>query len=380
MKKNILFLLIISMIFTAPLWGARDIETTKIKLAEINSKLNIKKNKLNYIRKEERKVLNKLKKIKKDMRYTKNNLRYAKYRLQKNESLLNQLGQDLVLEQKKLDTEIQMFQKRVREIYKSNNLGYLEFLFSSVSLSDFINQSYFFEKIIIKDVEIIKKLRLQKRKIRQTKTYIKNKVSEVRHLTKKIEQEKNQIQSQMNQEQKVYSSIYKKRLAYQKEIAGLQRNSQEIETLLQRLLASKKGVKLKGSGKYVWPLERKKFWVSSSYGYRRHPIFRVVRFHSGLDLAANRGTPVKAADNGEVVFSGLWGGYGKAIIIDHGNGYSTVYAHLSHIYVKKGQVVTKKNRIGLVGSSGYATGPHLHFEIRRKGKTMNPIGKLPKRW
>jgi len=377
--RNYLIFLIIITFMTIPLSAARDIETTKIKLAEINSKLNIKKNKLATIRKEERKVLNKLSKVKKNLRYAKNNLRFAKYRIQKNELRVNQLEKELSLEQARLEKEIPLFKKRLRDIYKSENLGYLEFIFSSLSLNDFINQSYFFEKIILKDVDIIKKLRQRQQKIRQTRDYMASKVLEVQKLSRDIEREKKRIQHQVEQEKKIYRSIYQQRLVYEKEVAELQRNSQEIETHIQKLLARKKGVKLKGTGRYIWPVDPKKFWLSSSYGYRRHPIFRVVRFHSGLDMAAHRGTPVWAADSGEVTFSGLWGGYGKAIIVDHGSGYSTVYAHLSRITVKKGQLVTKKQRIGLVGSTGYATGPHLHFEIRKAGKTMNPIYKLPKR-
>jgi murein DD-endopeptidase MepM/ murein hydrolase activator NlpD len=85
-----------------------------------------------------------------------------------------------------------------------------------------------------------------------------------------------------------------------------------------------------------------------------------------------------AADGGVVIFSGWWGGYGKAIIIDHGRGYTTVYGHMSRTYLDKGDKVDQRQVVGLVGTTGYSTGPHLHFEIRKGGKTMNPMEFLKK--
>jgi murein DD-endopeptidase MepM/ murein hydrolase activator NlpD len=87
--------------------------------------------------------------------------------------------------------------------------------------------------------------------------------------------------------------------------------------------------------------------------------------------------PIQAADSGEVIFSGWWDGYGKAVIIDHGKGISTVYAHMSKIYIQKGQTAVKGQVIGLLGSTGYSTGPHLHFEVRKNGAPQNPLRWLP---
>ena len=95
--------------------------------------------------------------------------------------------------------------------------------------------------------------------------------------------------------------------------------------------------------------------------------------HTGLDIANKHGTPIRAADAGEVIFSGWWDGYGKAIVIDHGRRTTTVYGHMSRIYKKVGAIVAKGQTIGLVGSTGYSTGPHLHFEVRKNGKPVNPI-------
>jgi murein DD-endopeptidase MepM/ murein hydrolase activator NlpD len=112
--------------------------------------------------------------------------------------------------------------------------------------------------------------------------------------------------------------------------------------------------------------------ISSHYGHRRDPFLKRRAFHSGMDFKARTGTRVYAAAKGKVTKAGWSGGYGRMVEIDHGNGTTTRYAHLSRISVKKGQYVSPDMSIGRVGSSGRSTGPHLHYEIRRYGKAVNP--------
>lgn len=116
--------------------------------------------------------------------------------------------------------------------------------------------------------------------------------------------------------------------------------------------------------------------ISSAYGWRIHPITGQRRFHDGLDITANHGNAVYAYTDGRVIQAGWNGGYGNCILIDHGNGLRTRYAHLSRINVKVGQQVKVGQRIGAVGSTGNSTGPHLHFEVIKNGKTQNPLNYL----
>jgi murein DD-endopeptidase MepM/ murein hydrolase activator NlpD len=115
---------------------------------------------------------------------------------------------------------------------------------------------------------------------------------------------------------------------------------------------------------------------SSFFGGRIHPIFRTHRFHNGVDIAARYGTLVGAACRGTVVSIGWMGGYGKTVIISHPNGFRTLYGHLSRIYVRRGQHVHSGKIIGRVGSTGWSTGPHLHFTIWHNGKLINPMKVL----
>ncbi len=116
--------------------------------------------------------------------------------------------------------------------------------------------------------------------------------------------------------------------------------------------------------------------LSDRYGWRNHPVYRKRLFHAGIDIAAPKGSPIKAAMSGKVIYAGRRSGYGKLVIISHSNGYSTRYAHCSSILVKKGQQVKQGQLVARVGATGVATGNHLHFEVRKNGKTLNPLTYL----
>ena len=123
-----------------------------------------------------------------------------------------------------------------------------------------------------------------------------------------------------------------------------------------------------------WPVQG---ILTSRYGYRRHPITKKITFHDGIDVAAPRGTQIIAPGSGKIVYSGEMGGYGKVVEIDHGFGIVTRFAHNSKIFVIDGQQVKLGDAIATVGSSGRSTGPHLHYEIRIDGISIDPMTYLP---
>jgi murein DD-endopeptidase MepM/ murein hydrolase activator NlpD len=127
------------------------------------------------------------------------------------------------------------------------------------------------------------------------------------------------------------------------------------------------------SKRFSWPVSGR---ISSPFGWRTHPIKKARIFHTGLDIRAPRNTPIRAAQSGQVVFAGWMSGYGRSVIIRHDRVYTTLYAHAQTLKVKKGMYVKKGTVIAAVGSSGRATGPHVHFEVRRNGKPANPIRYL----
>ena len=128
----------------------------------------------------------------------------------------------------------------------------------------------------------------------------------------------------------------------------------------------------RATGTMQWPVRGP---ITSPFGWRIHPIFHVRKFHTGIDIGVGYGTPIHAADGGRVIYASWMSGYGNTTIIDHGHGISTLYAHQSSILVSSGPV-SKGQVIGYVGATGYATGPHLHFEVRLNGNPVNPVPYL----
>lgn len=127
------------------------------------------------------------------------------------------------------------------------------------------------------------------------------------------------------------------------------------------------------SERFSWPVVGR---ISSPFGWRRHPIRRIRLFHNGIDICAPRHTPIRASQGGQVIFSGWMNGYGRTVIIRHNSTYTTLYGHCQSLRIRKGQNVKKGTVIATVGSSGRATGPHVHFEVRRSNSPTNPMSYL----
>ena len=126
---------------------------------------------------------------------------------------------------------------------------------------------------------------------------------------------------------------------------------------------------------FVYPITTS--WrLSSRFGKRADPFTGVASNHTGIDMACPTGTPIRAAKSGKVAYTGYSSVFGNYVIITHADGYQTLYGHMSKILCKKGQSVTQSTKIGLVGSTGYSTGPHLHFTVYKNGKLVDPLTLL----
>ena len=182
-----------------------------------------------------------------------------------------------------------------------------------------------------------------------------------------------QAEAAASQQNALLTGIRSQRLVYEAELAALEAVSSSIAAALQ---AAQSGQTASAAtrGTFAVPIPTAR--LSSGFGPRVHPIFGNVRIHAGLDLSAPSGTAIAAAGDGVVVAAGVRGGYGNAVVIDHGNALATLYGHQSRILVTVGQRVRQGDTVGLVGSTGNSTGPHLHFEVRLYGTPVDPLAYL----
>ena len=188
----------------------------------------------------------------------------------------------------------------------------------------------------------------------------------------RIQNKKDKIAQDIYTSQYLIKKLQTDRKTYEQAEKELARQSDKLKKMLRS--DAKTAEKFTTTSDFILPVRGA---ITSPFGWRTHPIFKSRKFHSGVDIAAGMGTPVKCSNSGVVVYSGWYGGYGKVVIVSHGTykgkPTSTLYAHLSKYNVNKGAKVTKGQVIGNVGSTGYSTGPHLHFEVRLDGSPTNPL-------
>jgi murein DD-endopeptidase MepM/ murein hydrolase activator NlpD len=335
------------------------------RLIKIQSELTEQKLKLKATKKEEQQALSILYVIKNHLRLAQKNLANAKGRVQYNQTKMKELIIDLSGAEKKISIRSKETKKRIIEVYKSGSEPLLDIIFASKTMADFINRTYYFGRVIANDAELLGTVKEQVNIIKRTRVELEGANREIGNMVKVIETEKKSIVQASAAKERIYQSLKARRIEYERHVKQLEASSYEIERFIK-----KRGTSATiSTGKFIWPLRGR---ITSTFGYRRHPIWGGINLHTGLDIAAPYGKPITAADKGEVIFSGWWGGYGKALVIDHGRGYTTVYGHMSRIYMQAGQTVDKGQVIGLVGSTGFSTGPHLHFEVRVNGRPVDP--------
>ncbi|HHY43319.1 MAG TPA: peptidoglycan DD-metalloendopeptidase family protein [Coprothermobacter sp.] len=178
------------------------------------------------------------------------------------------------------------------------------------------------------------------------------------------------LQSKYDEREALYAQLKKEQNKYASQLAMIEEQQRQVSAEIQKMLSATKLSSTANSSGFIKPMSG---MVTSPFGWRINPLTgRGKDFHTGIDVANQYGTPIKASRTGVVIWAGWKTGYGLCVIIDHQDGYGTVYAHMSRIAVKSGQKVSAGTVVGYEGSTGWATGPHLHFEIRIQGEPTNP--------
>ncbi len=264
------------------------------------------------------------------------------------------------------------FKECLRAMEESSTVSHLEILFSSDSLSDLLINIETINEITAHDMAIIDEMTNLRDEVVVAKQEIELQREE-QQVARNIATEKQSVlETKMAEKEALAKSLEKDIENYKKVYEEARRQEESLKASLNY---SKSGSEYLGTGKFCWPAPSYTR-ISSPYGWRNHPIYKTQKFHSGVDLAAPGGSNILAADNGKVISAGWNGGYGNCVVVDHGNGISTLYAHASKLCVSKGQTVTKGSVIAKVGTTGNSTGNHLHFEVLINGKTTDPMAYI----
>lgn len=298
----------------------------------------------------------------------------------KNERLLQEA-------EARLQQRENIFYKRTRDIYINGRLSYLDVIIGAKDFNDFATRLDILKRIIDSDISLIDAIKEERRIIAEKKAQLEADRARILELQKEAEAKQQEIEAKKAERQAVLERAQNDRAVAMQAYAELEEASNNIKNMLQQRENERRaraaaaaqqsggysGGDVQGTGQFMWPVSGV---ITSPFGYRTHPIFGTTIFHSGIDIGVDEGTVVHAADSGVVAYSGWISGYGNAVVIDHGNGLSTLYGHNSGLIVSEGQSVSKGQPIAYAGSTGNSTGPHVHFEVRSNGEPVNPLNYL----
>ena len=276
-----------------------------------------------------------------------------------------------------LDEKQELFETRIRVMYENGDTTYLEVLLSSEDFSDMLTNMEIVSQIMDYDKRIVEEYKALKAQIETQKAALESDRKDKQDYADDLEQAYEEIEAQKKEykalKAKVDSDLALKKAEAERMLREQDEINDEIAALSrQETAASGGGGGKVYSGSLVWPCPSYSR-ISSQYGYRTHPISGTRKLHKGLDIAASSGNPVIAAASGTVVKSYFSSSYGNYVVISHGGGLMTAYAHMTRRLVSAGQTVAAGQQVGTVGSTGNSTGPHLHFEVYVGGSTTNPM-------
>jgi murein DD-endopeptidase MepM/ murein hydrolase activator NlpD len=328
------------------------------------------------LRKQEQIALVELSHIQTKLNKTNTVLHVHQNNMQKTESVIKQTEIKITKTQSAEEILSESASKRLREIFEGNRVSLLEQMITVDSLQSLLDRFYFQERIAEMDRVLLQDLRAKTAQLVNKKGQLGEQRDKLGNLVSEFAQKAMAFAKEKLEQQQVAERLKTQRAFYEQAEHQLASESHRLETAIMQMESSHRKANKNmatGSGTLAMPLNAQ---VTSPFGWRRHPIFGVRKFHTGVDLAGPNHSAIRAADNGNVLYTGWYGGYGKVVIISHGKGMATLYAHMSKTDVSVGQNVSKGDVIGHEGTTGFSTGPHLHFEVRVDGKPNNPMNYL----
>ena len=397
MRKKIILLLAMVLTFV-PIHAT----TLKDKKEELNStQQDIKDKKEAATKKKEQKeaLQEEIKQVDLEMVEIQDNISELGDKLEIKRNQIADSEEKLEEANEKKDAQYEATKKRMVQMYKSQKIGYIQVVFSSNNFWDAINRVEYVKRISRKDRSILDEYKLQIQTIKEQKQVIEEEKNELDKLQKQEIAKNEQLEAARSKKEAAMEKLAAEEGKLKSEIVNLEEISENLKSEIQELTrqleeearrrkeeeerrkqAASSSSSSSSSGKiptqyvggtFMWPVPGN-YRVSSGYVDRTSPLFGTAEFHTGIDIPANYGTSVVAAADGVVITAGWVNGYGNTVMISHGSGLVTLYGHNSSLVVSKGDSVKKGQTIAKVGSTGYSTGNHCHFEVRKDGDHVDP--------
>lgn len=374
--RKILIIISILILCTTLSTGsiATDISDLDKQKKEVSEELNKKNKQLEYVNEELTTALLEIQKLDDEILQYETDLNKYETQLSKLQTSIDEAIEKIDLVQEDYQTREEILRERLVEMYKAGDVTYLEVLLSSKSLTEFISSYFLMRQLVEYDNKLIEQVEREKNDLEYTKAKLEKEQKEVKTIKAKKEQTTIILNNKKTLQKAHVNKLSEEEKKLQKEIIEYKKEVYRIQSLISQVSGEPNLQIQYTGGDMIWPVAKEGTTITSYYEQREHPITGIIHYHSGIDIGnAYFGTPVVAALDGYVSYAGWLGGYGNCVIINHGNGVSTLYGHGQAILTTLHKEVKQGELIMEVGSTGNSTGPHLHFEIRINGYTVNPL-------
>lgn len=397
---------------------ASPLEERQREQEELNEQIKSQKNELEGLQQQEDNLQSQLQQLNQQIQRLEGEIRKLNQRIAATEEYIAITEEELAEAEAHLELQNNLLKRRLRAIYEHGTVSYIEVLFTANSFGEFLTRMNDLKIIAQNDFHLIEAVQKEKARIEAEKEELEEQRHQLLSMRRENILKKEELDTARVEQKQVLAALQEEIQKQEEAIAALEKEASELEALIKKLIAQMRQPPSRSGDRLLWPLaDYQRAWITSGYGYRTNPITGIRRsFHSAIDIGIPRtrwpssptynGNPVyiRATDNGVVAFSGWqigsgqyrdlpaaeddrvpesrqwWSnggyGYGRFVILNHGDGLSTVNGHCYKRLVSTGDYVYRGQPIGIVGSTGWSTGPHLHFEVHENGVKVNPLNYL----
>lgn len=352
-----------------------NVQAMEEKIAEIERKQSELKNQIKSSQSEQYTLAVKKNNLDKQLSLAQDKIDATQNLLKELERSINDKIAEIAKKEEDLSVLYENFKDRIRISYEEGEASYLEMVLGAKSLSDFLSRIERVGSMLEYDVRVMDQYKTEKENLTIAKTELETSLAEQQKVRDSLLLEQETMKKQIENYEQDIKSLAKDEAAYQAQlkqyITEANKENARLEAYIKELEEKQKQQYV--GGVFMWPLPLNFNYISSAYGPRT--LYGMYDFHRGIDVAGSGiyGAPIYAVNGGDVLISTSHYSYGNYVLINHGGGKSTLYAHCSKLAVREGQTVKKGDIIGYVGSTGNSTGPHLHFEIRINGVAVDPL-------
>lgn len=372
--------------------AASNIDKKKQQLKEVNEEIKNTEEQLEEVKQQQGEVAARLQYIEKQLRQKEKELTKLEEELQSTQDKLEATRKELERAIEEAENQEKLMADRVRAIYMNGVPSYLELLLEAKSINEFLDRMSMVQQLIAFDTQLLDQMKQYRDNVDRKRAELEELEKFLLEKKQAVAMQKAEIEQKKKEQSSLLQQLKEQQEQYERDLEELERTSKELEKTIQQLLKQleeqrKKQAQSRGNagnqytgGILTWPVPGF-YRITSSFGYRIHPIYGTQKMHTGIDIGSNPGQSIYgqnfvAGADGTVIFAGWYGGYGNCVIIEHGGGITTLYAHGSKILVSAGQEVKRGQPVLKVGSTGVSTGPHAHFEVRKNGVPVNPLPYL----